>query len=181
MTKRIKRLYQAHALAVSLVAAMFGGITIASPALAQEDVAGSGIQMMGPNLPTVFHFSRDSVSCSVSFGTLGAVGPGPHSDPQFKLKNVNFGMIVASTKITSYEVSGNTVTIKGTARSLTTVNEKIIENAIYNFTATAVDGGPPSKDTFSMTLKGEGLLFNGATFTAAKGTGLVSGDLVIGS
>ncbi len=180
MTKRIKRLYQAHALAVSLVAAI-GGITFASPALAAEDVAGSGIQMMGPNMPTVFHFSRDSVSCSVSFGTMGALGPGPHSDPNFKLKNVNFGMIVASTKITSYEVSGNTVTVKGKARSLTTVNEKIIENAIYNFTVTAVDGGPPSKDTFSMSLKGDGLLFNGTSFTALKGTGLVSGNLVIGS
>ncbi len=97
------------------------------------------------------------------------------------LENVNFGMIVYSLSVASFEVNGNQVTMTGEARSITTVNEEIVENAVYRFSVEAMDGGPAGKDSFTMTLYGEGLMFDDHSFAPAGGSGLVSGDVVIES
>ena len=119
------------------------------------------------------------MSCAVSWGTLGAPGPGPFTDPKMKLEKVNFGMVVFSVKVTSFKVVNNRVTMTGQARSITTVNEQIVENVVYQFTVEAMDGGSSEKDSFSMTLQGKGFMFDGHTFAPTAGAGLVSGDVVI--
>jgi len=142
---------------------------------------GQGSYQLGPNLPTIFTFDRDSMSCSASWGTLAAPGPGPFTDAHMQLEQVNFGMIVYSLDVKSFTVSNNEVTMTGQARSITTVNDKIVENAIYGFTVHAVDGGSPTADKFSMTLHGPGLLFDEHTFEPSPDTkpGLTNGDIVI--
>jgi hypothetical protein len=95
------------------------------------------------------------------------------------LENVNFGMVVFSLHVSSFHVANQRVTMAGKARSITTVDETIVENAVYDFTVEAVDGGTPSQDSFSMSLLGEGLMFNGHTFGSQEGAGLVGGDVVI--
>lgn len=121
------------------------------------------------------------MSCSVSWGSLAAPGPGPYTDAHYQLENVNFGMIVYSVNVESFEVNGNEVTMKGQARSITTVNDKIVENAMYGFTVHAVDGGSPTADRFSMTLHGPGLMFDEHTFEPPPDAtpGLTNGDIVI--
>ena len=142
---------------------------------------GQGSYLLGPDQPTVFTFDRDSMSCSVSWGTLAAPGPGPFTDAHMELEQVNFGMIVYSLNVKSFTVSNNEVTMTGQARSITTVNDKIVENAIYGFTVHAVDGGSPTADIFSMTLHGSGLMFDEHTFEPSPDakTGLTNGDIVI--
>ena len=120
-----------------------------------------------------------SMSCSVAWGTLAAPGPGPVTDPNMGLENANFGMIVFSLSVTEFLVDGKRVTMKGKARSLTTVNENLVENAVYDYTVEAVDGGASGSDRFSMTLHGEGSMFDGHTFAPQEGAGLVSGDIMI--
>ncbi len=102
---------------------------------------GQGSYLLGPDRPTLFTFDRGSMSCSVSWGTLSAPGPGPFSEPEMNLERVNFGMIVFSLEVASFQVKENHVTMTGTARSITTVNDDIVENAVYQFTAEAIDGG----------------------------------------
>ncbi|MCK5362057.1 MAG: hypothetical protein KAR22_03765 [Gammaproteobacteria bacterium] len=58
-----------------------------------------------------------------------------------KLENVNFGMVVFSVDVTSFDVVGNQVTMTGRARSITTVNENIAENTVYQYKVEATDGG----------------------------------------
>ncbi len=142
---------------------------------------GQGSYLLGPGLPTVFTFDRNSMSCSVSWGTLAGVGPGPYSDAHYKLENVNFGMIVYSVEVKSFTVNNNEVTMTGRARSITTVNDKIVENAMYDFMVHAVDGGSPVNDRVSMTLTGPGLMFDEHTFEppAEVPLGLTNGDIVI--
>lgn len=126
-----------------LMLAVVGFVSLAGSPLANayRQAEGAGSYLLGPGLPTVFTFDRDSMFCAVSWGTLGAPGPGPFTDPNMKLARVNFGMVVFSLKVTSFEVVNNRVTMTGQARSITTVNDKIVENAIYQFKVEAVDGG----------------------------------------
>ncbi len=167
--------------AVGMLAAVaFSVALLASPINAGKQAHGQGSYLLGPGMPTVFSFDRQSMSCSVAWGTLAAPGPGPVTDPNMGLENANFGMIVFSLSVTEFRVIGNRVTMMGKARSLTTVNENLVENAVYNYTVEAVDGGAPANDRFSMTLQGEGLMFDGHTFAPQEGAGLVSGDIVIG-
>ena len=162
-----------------LVAGVFLVALLTTPIHAEEQAHGQGSYLLGPGMPTVFSFDRESMSCAVAWGTLAAPGPGPVTDPNMGLENANFGMIVFSLSVTEFQVIGNEVTMKGRARSLTTVNEDLVENAVYDYTVEAVDGGPPENDRFSMTLHGEGLMFNDHTFAPQAGAGLVSGDIVI--
>jgi hypothetical protein len=97
------------------------------------------------------------------------------------LENVNFGMVVFSLDISSVDVANQRVTMTGDARSITTVNDAIVENDVYEFTVEAVDGGTPSQDSFSMSLQGEGLMFDGHTFGVQGGAGIIGGDVVIGA
>ncbi len=92
---------------------------------------------------------------------------------------VNFGMIVFSLSVDDVRVHGNRFTQTGKARSITTVNEKITENAVYDFRVEAEDGGPARRDSFSLTLHGAGLIFDGHTFAPGSRPGLVSGDIFI--
>ena len=157
-----------------------GTISLATiPQANAGSIEGAGSYLLGPDLPTVFTFDRSSMSCAVSWGTLGAPGPGPFSDPKMKLEDVNFGMVVFSVDVTSFDVVGNQVTMTGRARSITTVNENIAENAVYQYEVEATDGGAADQDSFSMTLQGKGLMFDEHTFASAKGAGLVSGDIII--
>ena len=146
---------------------------------ADGQAEGAGSYLLGPEMPTVFTFDRRSMSCAVSWGTLCAPGPGPFTDPKMKLERVNFGMVVFSLEVTSFKAVDNHVTMAGQARSITTVNEEIVENAVYEFSVHAVDGGPLTKDTFSMTLTGKELMFDGHTFEPAAGAGLIGGYVAI--
>ena len=67
----------------------------------------------------------------------------------------------------------------GTARSITTVNDQVAENALYQFTVVAIDGGTPEKDSFSLTLHGANQMFDGHTFAPGSGSGIASGDIEI--
>ena len=142
---------------------------------------GQGSYLLGPGLPTVFTFDRNSVSCAVSWGSLAAPGPGPYTDAHYHLDHANFGMIVYSVRVDSFTVNKNEVVMTGQARSITTVNDKIVENALYSFTVHAVDGGSPTADSFSMTLHGPGYMFDEHTFepSADVRAGLTTGDIVI--
>jgi hypothetical protein len=142
---------------------------------------GQGSYQLGPDLPTIFTFDRDSMSCSASWGTLGAPGPGPFTDIHMNAENANFGMIVYSLNVKSFTVTKNEVTMTGQARSITTINDKIVENAVYDFTVHAMDGGSPTADKFSMTLNGPGLMFDKHTFEPSPDAkpGLTNGDIVI--
>jgi hypothetical protein len=151
----------------------------ASAAVAEPRADGEGIYLMGPGMPSVFTFDRDSMSCSVSWGTMGATGPGPFSEPAMKLEQVNFGMIVFSVSVDHFEAVDRRVTRSGTARSITTVNDAVAENALYTFTVEAEDGGAPGQDRFSLTLHGSELMFDNHTFAPGTGSGIVAGDLVI--
>ena len=161
---------------IALVAAWIG---LAQPGLAGERVEGAGIYLMGPGMPSVFTIDRNSMSCSVSWGTMGAPGPGPTTMAEMGLDRVNFGMIVFSLSVDSVRLDGNRLVQTGKARSITTVDEKIAENAVYDFTVEAVDGGPGTGDSFSLTLHGANLMFDGHTFAPGSGAGLVSGDIII--
>lgn len=155
-------------------------LVMASAAFADQRVRGAGVYLMGPDMPSVFTFDQESMSCSVSWGTMGAPGPGPFSEPEMKLDHVNFGMIVFSLRVDSFDVDGSHLKQIGRARSITTVDEKIVENAVYDFTVEAEDGGSAANDSFSLTLHGPGLMFDGHTFAPGSGVGLVSGGVVIG-
>jgi hypothetical protein len=164
-------------LTAAAVSVGVGGLTAGSAQQAQ----GQGVHLLGEGMPTLFTFDDGSMSCSVSWGTMGAPGPGPFSSPEMNLENVNFGMVVYSVDVSYFEVSGNRVTMRGKARSITSVNEGLVENEVYDFEVEAVDGGAAENDSFSMSLKGEGLMFDGHTFAPPAGSGLVSGDVAIGS
>ena len=41
----------------------------------RQKVDGQGVYLMGPGMPSVFTFDAGSMSCSVSWGTMGAPGP----------------------------------------------------------------------------------------------------------
>jgi len=138
MTTRLLHTY------LSIIAALLFVILLwPPPANAEEQARGMGSYLLGPGMPIIFTFDRHSMSCAVSWGTLGAPGPGPYSAPP-DMNKVNFGMVVFSLEISSFEVTNNRVTMTGLARSITTMNQWIIENAIYDFKVEAVDGGPPA-------------------------------------
>jgi hypothetical protein len=164
---------------LTLTAAALACLFTASTALADDKANGEGIYLMGPGMPSVFTFDRDSMSCSVSWGTMGAPGPGPFTEPSMKVDQVNFGMIVFSVNVDRFDAADRHVKMTGTARSITTVNDKVAENALYRFTVEAVDGGPMARDSFSLTLHGDNLMFDGHTFAPASGSGIASGDIVI--
>ena len=159
-----------------------GLVTVACAGQAAQSgtAQGQGSYLLGPNMPTIFAFDQDSMSCAVAWGTLGAPGPGPFTDEQFELDQVNFGMIVYSLAVESFTVNQNQATMTGQARSITTVNDQIVENVVYQFTVEAVDGGSPTADRFSMTLHGPGLMFDEHTFESGADAGLANGDIVIG-
>ena len=148
-------------------------------AQAVERADGAGVYLMGPGMPSVFTFDKDSMSCSVSWGTMGAAGPGPFTEPKMKLEKVNFGMVVFSLKVDTFNAANGRVKMTGSARSISTVNDKVAENAVYKFTVEAIDGGPAEKDSFSLTLHGANLMFDGHTFAPGSGAGVASGDVVI--
>ncbi len=162
-----------------LMALLFATATRPPLASAYEQAQGMGSYLLGPGMPTIFTFDHRSMLCSVSWGTLGAPGPGPFSDPDMHLDKVNFGMVVFSLEVRSFNVTNNRVTMTGSARSITTMNQWVVENAIYDFKVEAVDGGPPARDSFSLTLEGWGLMFDGHSFRPAGTAGLVSGDIII--
>ena len=166
-------------LRIPLVAAAIGYLLMGSTAYADDQAHGYGIYLMGPDMPSVFSFDKDSMSCSVSWGTMGAPGPGPFSEPKMKLEQVNFGMVVFSVKVDRFSAADHRVMMAGTARSITTVNSEVAENAIYSFTVEATDGGPAANDSFSLTLHGANLMFDGHTFAPGSGSGVTSGDIVI--
>jgi hypothetical protein len=95
------------------------------------------------------------------------------------LSQVNFGMVVFSLDVESFRVDGNHITQTGKARSITTVNNEVVENAVYAFTVEATDGGSGAEDSFSLTLNGAGMMFDGHTFAPGSGLGIVSGDVQI--
>ncbi len=167
------------ALRWALAALVTAWIGLAQPGLADGRVEGAGIYLMEPGMPSVFTVDRNSMSCSVSWGTMGAPGPGPVTMPEMGLERVNFGMIVFSLSVDSVRLDGNRLVQTGKARSITTVDEKIAENAVYDFTVEAVVGGPAAGDSFSLTLHGADLMFDGHTFAPGSGAGLVSGDIVV--
>ncbi len=112
-------------------------------------------------MPSVFSVDRNSMSCSVSWGTMGAPGPDPVTLPEMGLERVNFAIIVFGLSVDRVRLDGNRLLQTGKARSITTVDEKIVENAVYDFTVEAVDGeavdaGPADGDSFSLTLHGGG-------------------------
>ena len=173
------------ALRWALAALVTAWIVPAQLGLADERVEGAGIYLMEPGMPSVFTVDRNSMSCSVSWGTMGAPGPGPVTMPEMGLDRANFAMIVFSLSVDSLRLDGNRLVQTGKARSITTVDDKIAENAVYDFTVEAVDGGavdggPGAGDSFSLTLHGADLMFDGHTFAPGSGAGLVSGDIVIG-
>ena len=163
---------------VTLAAVAVAFLLSASTALAHK-AEGEGIYLIGPGSPSVFTFDRKSMSCSVSWGTMGAPGPGPFSEPSMKLDKVNFGMIVFSVDVDRFDIGDRRVKMTGTARTITTVNDKVVENALYRFTVKAVDGGSAANDSFSLTLHGANLMFDGHTFAPGSGSGIASGDIEI--
>jgi hypothetical protein len=164
--------------AVGLILAACGGAGAQSSTAKAQ---GQGSYLLGAGLPTIFTFDKDSMSCAVAWGTLAAPGPGPYTDAHYKLDQVNFGMIVYSVEVKSFTVNKNEVTMTGRARSITTVNDKIVENALYDFMLHAVDDGSPVNDRVSMTLVGPGLMFDEHTFEPPTEVqaGLTNGDIVI--
>lgn len=168
-------------LIVAIPAILLAGVSAIPSDTWAAQAKGWGIfTMKGFEMPGSFTFESGDVSCSAVFGTLGAPGPGPFSEPHMKLEKVNFGMVMYSVAISKFEVMGNRVSIAGTARSITSVNEKIVENALYSFTVEAADNGSPGQDVWSMKIMGSGLMFDGAVFETKPGVGLTSGDVVIG-
>ncbi len=99
--------------------------------------------------------------------------------PEVGLERVNFAKIVFSLSVDRTRLDGNRLLRTGKARSITTVDDKIAENAVYDFTVEAVDGGPAAGDSLSLTLYGADLMFDGHTFAPGSGAGLVSGDIVV--
>ncbi len=131
-------------------------------------------------MPSVFSVDRNSMSCSVSWGTMGAPGPDPVTLPEMGLERVNFAIIVFGLSVDRVRLDGNRLLQTGKARSITTVDEKIVENAVYDFTVEAVDGeavdaGPADGDSFSLTLHGADLMFDGHTFAPGSGGAGVRG------
>lgn len=107
--------------------------------------------------------SNAGMSCSVSFGNdLGGAD--------------NFGMVVYSEGDVETVIVGQMAVQWGTARSITVENGEVKESALYSYVALAHDlsenGG---EDRWSMTLWGEGLMFDGVTFSGPVGIG----DLVV--
>ncbi len=72
----------------------------------------------------------------------GRIGHGPATMPEMGLERVIFAKIVFSLSVDSVRLDGNRLVQTGKARSITTVDDKIAENAVYDFTVEAVDGGP---------------------------------------
>jgi len=176
-----KALLGLYLILVVTASAILGCASESAGLPAQVQADGAGSYLLGPGMPTVFTFDSNSMLCAVSVGTLGAPGPGPFSDPNMNLEDVNFGMVVFSVNISDFVVADNRVTMTGKARSITTVNDDLVENAVYDFTVEAVDGGPASADSFSMSLQGAGLMFDGHTFAPAQEVGLAGGDVVVRS
>lgn len=110
---------------------------------------------------------------------MGAPGPGPFTEPMMGLEQTNCGMIVFSLSVDDFEIDGKRIRMTGTARSITTVNDAVAENALYRFAVEAEDGGAPGMDRFSLTLHGSELMFNGHTFAPGTGLGIASGDVVV--
>ena len=96
---------------------------------------------------------------------MGAAGPGPFSEASMQLEQVNFGMVVFSVSVDRIDVADHRATMSGTARSITTVNDTVAENALYQFTVEAVDGGAPEEDRVSLTLHGADHISNCTTTT----------------
>lgn len=174
-------MYNPASPALGLVVAVLGSLALTQPPEGEPypPAEGQGSYLLGPDRPTIFTFDEGSMSCAVSWGTLASPGPGPFTEPAMQLERVNFGMIVFSLNVMSFNVDKKRVSMTGEARSITTVNDEIVENAVYRYTVEAFDGGPGEKDFVSMTLYGDGLMFDAHTFAPAEGAGLVSGDVVI--
>lgn len=61
-----------------------------------------------------------------------------------------FEMLMYSETINSYDVSGRTIVITGTMRSITRLVGNVIDDAIHPFVAVAQDGVPPAKDRWDL-------------------------------
>ncbi|MBI3959972.1 MAG: hypothetical protein HY328_14260 [Chloroflexi bacterium] len=109
--------------------------------------------------------SNAGMSCSVSFGNdMGGAD--------------NFGMVVYSEGRVETVIVGRMAVQWGKARSVTVENGEVKESAVYSYVVLVHDlneaGGD---DRWSMTLWGEGLMFDGVTFSGPVGVG----DLVVQS
>lgn len=117
---------------------------------------------MAKGMPSLANITNNGMSCTVSFGNnLG----GPD----------NFGMVIYSEEVTNTIFDGQRVTQTGKARSVTVENGIITEDALYDYTVVVIDGGAAGKgDSWSMTLVGDGLNFDGVTFSGGVATGDIS-------
>jgi hypothetical protein len=61
-----------------------------------------------------------------------------------------FEMLMYSETIDSYDVSGTTIVITGTMRSITRLAGSVIDDAIHPFVAVAQDSVPPAKDRWDL-------------------------------
>lgn len=113
--------------------------------------------------PSLASITNAGMSCSVSFGNnLGGAD--------------NFGMVVYSEVVGDTLVIGHMAIQWGQARSITLENGEIVEAVLYDYVVLVRDesevGG---EDTWSMTLWGEGQMFDGVTFSGP----VIVGDLIV--
>jgi hypothetical protein len=103
------------------------------------------------------------MSCSVSFGNnLG----GPN----------NFGMVVYSEAVGDTLIIGRSAIQWGKARSITLQDGAIVESAVYDYFVLVRDESEQGgADRWSMTLWGEGHMFDGVTFAGPVSVG----DLIV--
>lgn len=118
------------------------------------DVAGN---------PSVASINNSGMSCAVSFSNnMGGAD--------------NFSMVVYSEEVGDTRVIGRMAIQWGKARSITIENGEIVESAVYDYVVVARDedarGGT---DTWSMTLWGDELMFDGVTFAGP----VTRGDLTV--
>ena len=142
-------------------------------ALAQNDGNGGSISgtiihiLESPETvagnPSVASISDSGMSCVVSFGSnMG----GPD----------NFSMVVYSEGVVDTQVVGRMAIQWGRAHSITIENGEIVESARYDYVVLVTDSNrPDAADSWSMTLWGEGMMFDGVTFSGPA----VGGDLAI--
>jgi hypothetical protein len=90
---------------------------------------------------SIFSANRLFVECGVGTENL-ALPTGQHLGP--------FEMLMYSETIDSYDVSGTTIVISGTMRSITRMAGTVIDDAIHPFVAVAQDGVAPAKDRWDL-------------------------------
>lgn len=118
------------------------------------DVAGN---------PSLASITDTGMSCSVSFGNnMGGDG--------------NFSMVVYSEEVEDTVTIGRMAVQWGTARSITLQDGDILESALYDYIVLVKDESEQDGvDTWSMTLWGDGQMFDGVTFSGP----VLVGDLQV--